>query len=149
MTLFVDTSAWYAAADSGDSHNSRATEVLGTGEPLVTTDHVLVESWLLLHHRLRRNAAERFWEALRRGAATLEPVGLADLQAAWSIGRLFPDHDFSIVDRTSFAVMERLGVDRVATFDSDFAIYRFGRDRRRAFTVVGEAARPHRPPRAT
>jgi hypothetical protein len=32
--------------------------------------------------------------------------------------------------------MERLGIDRVATFDSDFAVYRFGRDRRRAFTIV-------------
>jgi predicted nucleic acid-binding protein len=149
LTLFVDTSAWYAAADSGDSHNSQAKEVLGAVEPLVTTDHVLVESWLLLHHRLSGDAAERFWGALRTGAATLEPVGLADLQAAWAIGRLFPDHDFSIVDRTSFAVMERLGIDRVATFDSDFAVYRFGRDRRRAFTVVGAAGRPHPPSRST
>jgi hypothetical protein len=32
--------------------------------------------------------------------------------------------------------MERLGIDREATFDSDFAVYRFGRDRRRAFTIV-------------
>jgi predicted nucleic acid-binding protein len=33
--------------------------------------------------------------------------------------------------------MERLGIDRVATFDSDFAVYRCGRDRKRAFTVGG------------
>ena len=137
MTLFVDTSAWYAAADAGDRNNQRAQKVLSAAESLVTSDHVLVESWLLLHHRLHQNAAERFWEAIRAGGAALEPVGLADLQSAWAVGQAFADHDFSIVDRTSFAVMERLGIDRVATFDSDFAVYRFGRDRRRAFTIVG------------
>ena len=137
MTLFVDTSAWYAAADTDDRENARAKEVLGSGEALLTTDHVLVESWLLVLRRLGRTAAERFWEGLRAGLANLEVVGAADLEAAWSIGQLFPKHDFSIVDRTSFAVMERLGIDRVATFDSDFAVYRFGRDRRRAFTIVG------------
>jgi predicted nucleic acid-binding protein len=137
VTLFVDTSAWYAAADTDDRENARAKEVLGSGEALLTTDHVLVESWLLVNRRLGRTAAERFWEGLRVGLANLEVVGAADLEAAWSIGQLFPKHDFSIVDRTSFAVMERLGIDRVATFDSDFAVYRFGRDRRRAFTIVG------------
>ncbi|MBJ7612912.1 MAG: hypothetical protein DLM67_23725 [Candidatus Nephthysia bennettiae] len=137
MTLFVDTSAWYAATDADDHENARAKKVLSTAEALLTSDHVLVESWLLVHHRLGRMAAERFWEGLRAGLANLEPVGAADLQAAWSIGQLFPKHDFSIVDRTSFAVMERLGIDRVATFDSDFAVYRYGRDRKRAFTIVG------------
>ena len=136
MSLFVDTSAWYAAADSGDASNARAKELLSTGDALLTTDHILVETWTLLRWRIGRAAAEAFWEALRGGAATLEPVGPADLQAAWSMGRDFADQDFSIVDRTSFAVMERLGVHRAATFDDDFAVYRFGTRRDRAFEVV-------------
>jgi len=40
------------------------------------------------------------------------------------------------VDRTSFAVMRRLGLERAASLDDDFAIFRFGPNRRRAFTVV-------------
>lgn len=136
MSLFVDTSVWYAAADASDRSNTRAKEILSTGEPLVTTDHILVETWTLLRWRLSRDAAERFWEALRGGVARLEPVGPADLEAAWAIGRDFPDQDFSLVDRTSFAVMERLGLERVAAFDDDFAVYRWGRGRRRAFEVV-------------
>ena len=52
------------------------------------------------------------------------------------IGELFTDQRFSIVDRTSFAVMERLGLTRVASFDQDFAIYRYGRKRDRAFEVL-------------
>lgn len=136
MTLFVDSSAWYAAADAGDRSNARAREILSAGEPLLTTDHVLVETWLLLRHRIGRSAAERFWEGLRGGVAEIQPVGAADLEVAWAIGVTFADQDFSIVDRTSFAVMERLGIRRVAAFDEDFAIYRFGRGRREAFTVV-------------
>jgi len=136
MSLFVDTAAWYAAADGGDRSHDRAKQVLAAGERLVTSDHVLAETWTLLRYRLGRPAAERFWEGLRSGAAALEVVGAADLEAAWAIGEAFPDQDFSITDRTSFAVMQRLGIERVASFDDHFAIYRYGRNRKRSFTVV-------------
>ena len=136
MSLFVDTSVWYAAADAADVGNRRAKEILSAGEALVTSDHVLVETWTLLRHRLHAAAAEAFWTGLRGGVARLEIVGSADLQAAWTIGRDFPDQDFSLVDRTSFAVMERLGVYRAASFDDDYAVYRFGPRRSKAFEVV-------------
>lgn len=136
MSLFVDTSVWYAAADRGDRSNSRAKEILSAADRRVTTDHVLVETWVLLRHRLSRDAAERFWEGLRRGVALVEPVAAADLEVAWAIGEAFADQDFSIIDRTSFAVMQRLGIERAASFDDDFAVFRYGRRRERAFRVV-------------
>lgn len=140
MSLFVDTSVWYAAADSDDASNPRAREILSSaasaGQPLITTDHVLVETWTLLRWRLHRDAAETFWRGIRGGVAELESVGDADLEAAWAIGRDFADQDFSLVDRTSFAVMKRLGLDRVGTFDDDFAVYRYGPGQRHAFQVV-------------
>lgn len=137
MSLFVDTSIWYAAADSSDRSNSRAKAILKAGEPMVTSDHVLIETWTLLHHRLHPHAADRFWDALRNGVAVIEPVGAADLEVAWQIGLTWEDQDFSIVDRTSFAVMRRLGIDRVASLDEHFALFRFGPKRRQAFTVLG------------
>ena len=136
MSLFVDTSAWYAAADAGDRSHRRAAEILVAGERLVTTDHVMLESWLLLRHRLSRAAAERFWGGLRAGVAAIECVGDADLEVAWAIGQAFSDQDFSVADRTSFAVMQRLGIERAAAFDDDFAVYRYGPNRRQAFVVV-------------
>ncbi len=136
MSLFVESSAWYAAADEGDHSHSKAIAILGAGERLVTTDHVLVETWLLLRHRLGRETAERFWEGLRAGAGSIEPVSSGDLEVAWTIGEAFSDQDFSLVDRTSFAVMHRLGIERVASFDRDFVLYRFGPGRRRAFQVL-------------
>jgi uncharacterized protein len=136
LTLFVDTSAFYAAADLSDRSHERAKRVLGAGEPLVTSGHVLAESWLLLRHRLGRPAANAFWEAVRAGASAVEHVGPADLEVAWSIAAEFEDQDFSLVDMTSFAVMQRIGVLRAASLDDDFAIFRFGRRRERSFELV-------------
>ena len=135
LRLFVDTSAFYAALDHGDRDHARATAVLSDGNRLVTTDHVLVETWRLARKRLGRDVAERFWSALRDGHAVVEHVLPGDFDAAWRIGEAFPDQDFSIVDRTSFAVMERLGIPSVASFDDHFSIYRFGPRRERAFDV--------------
>ena len=136
MSLFVDTSMWYAAADASDTTNERARNILAGDEPLVISDHILVETWSLLRVRLGRPAAERFWEGMRSGIATIESVSAADLEAAWRIGAAFADQDFSIVDRTSFAIMQRLGIERAASLDNDFAIFRFGPGRRRGFTIV-------------
>ena len=66
----------------------------------------------------------------------MEPVVAADLEVAFMIGEAFRDQAFSILDRTSFAVMQRLGVLRVASFDDHFAVFRFGPDRKRAFELV-------------
>jgi predicted nucleic acid-binding protein len=136
MSLFVDTSIWYAAADASDRSNARAKAILSSGDALVTTDHVLIETWTLLRHRIQRGAAERFWQGLRSGVAMIEPVCLADLETAWQMGISWRDQDFSIVDRTSFAVMNRLGIDRAASLDDDFAVYRFGPRRRQSFTIL-------------
>lgn len=136
MSLFVDTSVWYAAADADDVSNARAKEILTAGDALVTTDHVLVETWSLLRWRIHREAADNFWLGLRSGVGVVECVGEADLEAAWTLGRDFPDQDFSLVDRTSFAVMLRLGLSRAAAFDDDFAVFRYGPRRSRAFEVL-------------
>lgn len=134
--MFVDTSVWFAAVDADDSHNARSHEILSTDDARVTTDHVLVETWQLVRRRIHRDAANRFWDGLRSGVAAIESVGLADLEVAWTIGESYPDQDFSIVDRTSFAVMQRLGLERVAAFDDHFAVYRHGPKRDRAFVVL-------------
>ncbi len=61
---------------------------------------------------------------------------LVTIEVAWSIAAEFEDQDFSLVDMTSFAVMQRIGVHRAASLDDDFSIYRFGRRRERAFELV-------------
>lgn len=136
MSAFVDTSAWYAAADADDASHSRAAALLEElkGE-LVTSDHVLVETWYLAASRLGPSVAEELVNRIRKGIARVEATQIADLEVAATIGEAFSDQDFSIVDRTSWSVMERLGIHDVIAFDQDFSIYRFGPGRRSAFTV--------------
>ncbi|MEA2025870.1 MAG: PIN domain-containing protein [Chloroflexota bacterium] len=136
MTAFVDTSAFYAAADRGDVNCERAMVLIAAEDRVVTSDHVLVETWSLLKSRLGHAPAERFWDGVRSSALAIEHVGPADLESAWATGEIFADQGFSIVDRTSFAVMQRLGVYRAVSFDVDFAIFRFGPRRERAFEVL-------------
>jgi predicted nucleic acid-binding protein len=140
VTLFVDTSVWLAGADRSDGRNADAIALLKSDEALMTTDHVLIESWHMINGRAGHRDADRFWESIRSGGVRLEHVGQGDLETAWQIGAMFSDQDFSIVDRTSFAVMERLGVHRAASFDAHFSVYRFGPRRERAFTVVSAPA---------
>jgi predicted nucleic acid-binding protein len=136
VSIFVDSSVWFAAAVSKDNNSDRAKSILQSTWDHITTDHVLVETWLLLNSRHSRVAAERFWESILRSSTRIEIVTSADLHAAWNIGLAYPDQSFSLVDRTSFAVMERLGIIQAASFDNDFAVYRFGPRRDKAFEIV-------------
>lgn len=136
MNLFVDSSAFYAAVDLGDTNHRRATANLGVGDRLITSDHVIAESWSLIERRLGWSAAERFWAGIRAGSAIVEDVLPSDMDVAWTIGEAFADQGFSLTDRTSFAVMMRTGVYRAASFDKDFAVFRFGPRRERAFEIV-------------
>jgi predicted nucleic acid-binding protein len=136
LSVFVDSSIWFAAAVAKDHNNARARSILQSTWDHVTTDHVLVETWLLLNSRYRRDVAELFLEKALSGGVHIEIVTAADIQAARAIGTAFPDQTFSIVDRTSFAVMQRLGIVRAASFDNDFAVYRYGGGRDKAFDIV-------------
>jgi predicted nucleic acid-binding protein len=136
--LFVDTGAFYAIADRSDAHHPAATttfkERLAEDE-LVTTDHVFVETWFLVCSHLHRGAAMRFWHAMERGVVTMLGVTSADLRRGRAIALSWPDQDFSVVDCTSFALMERLAINRAFAFDRHFRTIRFGADRKRALTL--------------
>ena len=135
--VFVDTSAWYALAASDDASHERAVETLREySGRLATTDHVLVETWAVARSRRDRAAADALVKAiLDRDLAEVLTATPQDILAALRIGEVFSDQDFSMIDRTSWAVMERHGIEEAVAFDVDFAIYRYGQGRRRAFTV--------------
>ena len=135
--VFVDTGAWYALAATDDVSHERAVAAVGAhAGRLATTDHVLVETWAVARSRRNRSAADALVATiLGRNLAELLVAGPEDVRAALAIGERFADQDFSLVDRTSWVVMERHGIDEAVSFDADFAVYRYGPGLSRAFTV--------------
>lgn len=136
MSILVDTSVWYAALDRSDRSHSRAARIIGEADDLIVTDHILVESHRLADHRLGRRVADTFLATILSGSVEIETVTRVDLDHALRIRLEFPDQAFSMVDCTSFSVMERRGLDSAATLDVDFSIYRYGPDRRKAFRII-------------
>jgi len=134
--IFVDSSAWFAAVNRRDRHHLRAIEVLASHAPLVTSDLVIVETWLLTNSRIDFATAERFFRGVGDGSCEIVRISEDDWPQSSTIASRFPDQTFSIVDRTSFAAMERLGIIQAVSFDEDFVIYRYGQDRRAAFEVL-------------
>ena len=135
--VFVDTGAWYALAASDDVSHERAVTVLREHSGrLATTDHVLIETWFVARSRRDCAAADALVATiLDRTLAEVLTATPQDILTALRIGELFSDQDFSMIDRTSWAVMERHGIEEAVAFDIDFAIYRYGHGRRRAFTI--------------
>ena len=62
--IFIDTSAWYALADAGDNNHKRASafllEAMAEYTQLVTTNHVIGETYTLIRYRLGYTAAWGF-----------------------------------------------------------------------------------------
>ncbi|QQN65592.1 PIN domain-containing protein [Bradyrhizobium diazoefficiens] len=135
VSTFVDTSVWFAAASARDPENELAKSILLGLDGWTLTDHVFAETWQLLKARFGSEVANTFWDRLRESGAVIEPVTAGDLEAASQIEASYPDEEYSFVDRTSFAVMERVGITRAASLSPSFSKYRYGR-RKQAFQIV-------------
>lgn len=138
MSIFVDTGILVGAALARDRRQQRAAEILSslTDADPFATDHVIVEAWALINGRAGYGEALRFWRALRNTPLRIESVTSADLEHAQAIAEVWIDHEFDIVDCTSFALMERLSCRRATSFAKDFAVYRYGPDRANAFEII-------------
>lgn len=124
--LFVDTSAWYAAADRGDRDHARMASAfrlaVRSGRRLVTTNLVVAETHVLLLRRLGRDEALAFVRAAG-SPPNLVVESSQELERAavgkWLEG--FADQDFSYADAVSFAVMASRGIREALTLDHHFS----------------------------
>ena len=136
--VFVDTGAHYALADANDPDHEEAVRLLQQISrqryALVASNFVISEVYTLLLKRLGWERAIRYVEELRAGATQVLRISAEDESRAWEILRQYQDQDFSYVDATSFAMMERLDIETFFAFDAHFSIFRTQRGR--AFTDV-------------
>lgn len=123
MRVFVDTSAFYALLDRDDANHRRAkaawVNLLGSEQPLASSNYVLVETLALIQNRLGLAAVRGFQEDIAP-LLDIEFVspethrsGIAALLAA-------SRRSLSLVDCVSFEVMRTLGIKTVFSFDNHF-----------------------------
>lgn len=121
--IFIDTSAHFALANSKDLDHQRAKiflkQLSDQNTTLIVSNFVIAETYTLMLKKIGRDLAIHYIESLRR-TAVVEQISEPDEKRAWEIILNFQDKDFSYVDATSFAVMERLGLARSFAFDDHF-----------------------------
>ena len=125
--IFVDTAAWYALVDSDDVDHAAAAAFLAANTlPLITTNLVFSESVTLIRYRIGHGTAHSFGQKLKESSfVRMVAVTPADEERAWEVFTKYQDQDFSFVDCTSFAVMERMKLATAFTFDRHFSVMKF------------------------
>jgi uncharacterized protein len=130
--VFVDSGAWFAAQVVDDAHHEEAARalrgLLALPVVLVTTNHVVGETYTLLRVTRGYDACRRFLESLDQ-TRRLERIFVSqDLERrAFALLDRYRDHDFSFVDATSFAFMRAERIRHAFAFDSHFAVAGFAR----------------------
>jgi uncharacterized protein len=123
VSVFVDTSAFFAVLDADDENHPVAARVwqnlADRREELICSNYVLVETFALVQRRLGLEATRTFQVDVvpvlqpHWVDASLHAVGVAALLTA---GR----RQLSLVDCISFELMRRLGLTTAFAFDHDF-----------------------------
>jgi predicted nucleic acid-binding protein len=127
--VFVDTSAWDAIEDGGDSHHAAALhfkeELVQQGARLYVTNFVLDECYTLLLRNVGYARTVAFKHAIdlmkAGGILVVGHVSEEIEQAAWEVFERFnQDKEWSFTDCTTKVVMETLGIKQVFAFDHHF-----------------------------
>ncbi|MGI8429890.1 MAG: type II toxin-antitoxin system VapC family toxin [Solirubrobacteraceae bacterium] len=120
---FADTSFWFSLQERRDRHHVEASALARTGrDRIVTSNHVLGETWTLLRRRSSHHAAVGFLDRLARLPRLETAFVTAAVEAeAWRWLRRHNEREYSFVDATSFAVMRRRRISEALAFDGDFA----------------------------
>lgn len=120
---FVDTSFWVALALTRDAHHDAARALWADrGAALLTTNHVLGETWTFLRRRAGHATSLRQNKALRHAPTLVVHHVEPELEEqAWGWLERHDEREYSYVDATSFAVMRRLRILEALAFDGDFS----------------------------
>ena len=122
--IFVDSSFWIALVASKDGRHAEAVG-LWTERPdvaLVTSNHVLGETWTFLHRRYGHAAATNFLDSTDRSDRLRVAFASSEVERdAWAWLHRHDERPYSFVDSTSFALMRSLRIGEALAFDGDFA----------------------------
>jgi hypothetical protein len=128
----VDAGPLIALVQRTDQDHATCARVAHTlPAPLATTWPVITEAVHVVGSRREQDALLAMVE---RRAVTILPLDSSDVAAIRSVMRKYGPRLMDLADATLVRVAERDGLNRIFTLDSDFRIYRIGRNR--PFAVV-------------
>ncbi len=119
---FVDTSYWVALRLRRDANHAAAVRLWSPGQALLTTNHVVGETWTFLRRRDGHAPAVAFLDAVDASEwLTVVHVGEGIEREARAWLRRHDERTCSFVDATSFVVMRRERIGEALAFDGDFS----------------------------
>lgn len=123
MTVFVDTSAFYALASLSDEFHEEAKEkylnILNKDLSLFTSSGVLFETMALIHRRLGFDILIDFVNATEE-IIKVSWITEDIYQKAWCKMAERASEQISIVDWTSFEIMRDMKIENAFSFDIHF-----------------------------
>jgi len=125
--VLIDTAGWANLFIATDSYHQQATQWFSQarqqGRKMVTTNYILLELVALLNSRLQVSRTKLFdyVEAVKTASYIhLIHIDVAIDAAAWVLLKSRKDKFWSLVDATSFVVMQQLGIQESLTTDHHF-----------------------------
>lgn len=119
---FVDTSYWVALRLRRDANHETAVRLWASGQAILTTNHVVGETWTFLRRRDGHTSAVAFLDAAEAtNWLTVVHVDEATEREARAWLRRHDERVYSFVDATSFAVMRQERLGEALAFDGDFS----------------------------
>jgi len=120
--VFIDTSFVVALVNEKDQHHARASELSETfdGQPLITTDAVLLEVGNALARSFKEQAAEIIADFLTSDEVEVVNLDATLFQKAFELYRTHIDKAWGMTDCVSFVVMRERSVTDALTSDKDF-----------------------------
>jgi uncharacterized protein len=128
MPVLLDTGPIVALLDETDHLHQMASKALrDTLAPLITCEAVITECCHLL--RKIDGAAEAVIQNIEAGIFQIPFQMSRDTSALHQILRRYRDRQIDLADACLIRLADQLGTGEILTFDSDFRIYRWGRNR--------------------
>lgn len=120
--IFVDTSFWAALGNARDARHEAAKELWSTKPgTVVTSNHVLGETWTLLNRRSGHQAAVAAAAIRRSASVRVEHITTDVEEQAWDWLVRHDEREYSFVDATSFVLMRKKKLMTAFAFDGDFS----------------------------
>lgn len=120
--VFIDTLFVVALINQRDAYHQKATQLADDyeGEPLLTTDAVLLEVGNALARNFKQQAVEVIDDFVSSSEVEIVRLSHHLFENAYSLYKQYQDKEWGLIDCVSFVVMRDAGVSDALTFDQHF-----------------------------